>query len=180
MHDQLRKDRKLLPTLELYARELKTSHEAWKETLVQARPGSDPSQIASEALEMALKELEDRLPSASPPDEQRSAVPRRGNGVHPPSHVARLKASRNQPTLFDSLSDNSPPATPAPPGALSDGTVLSPPGRASGNPVPPEGLPQLSAGTVATRAEPRLGLSLWRAVRPRWRGRKRQEKETAP
>ena len=35
-------------------------------TLCQARPGSDPSQIASEALEMALKELEDRLPSASP------------------------------------------------------------------------------------------------------------------
>ena len=69
MHDQLRKERKLLPTLELYAKELKTSHEAWKELLSQARPGSDPSQIASEALEMALKELEDRLPSASPPDD---------------------------------------------------------------------------------------------------------------
>ena len=70
MHEQLRKDRKLLPTLEIYARELKTSHEAWKEILSQARPGSDPSQIASEALEMALKELEDRLPSESPQDEQ--------------------------------------------------------------------------------------------------------------
>ena len=69
MHEQLRKDRKLLPTMEIYAKELKTSHEAWKETLCQARPGSDQSQIASEALEMALKELEDRLPSASPQDE---------------------------------------------------------------------------------------------------------------
>jgi hypothetical protein len=29
------------------------------------RPESDPSQIASEALEMALKEMGDRLPSAS-------------------------------------------------------------------------------------------------------------------
>ena len=69
MHEQLRKNRKLLPTLELYAKELKTSHEAWKELLSQLRPGSDQSQIASEALEMALKELEDRLPSESPPDD---------------------------------------------------------------------------------------------------------------
>ena len=41
MHEQLRKSRKLLPTMELYARELKTSHEAWKEMLAQMRPGSD-------------------------------------------------------------------------------------------------------------------------------------------
>ena len=67
MHDQLRKDRKLLTTMEQYARELKTSHEAWKQTLGQAQPGSDPSQIAFEALAMALKELEDRLPSESHP-----------------------------------------------------------------------------------------------------------------
>ena len=64
MHDELRKSRKLLSTLDLYARELKTSHEAWKGMLLQMRPGSDKSQIASEALEMALKEMEDRLPTA--------------------------------------------------------------------------------------------------------------------
>ena len=69
MHDQLRKDRMLLATVDSYARELKTRHEAWKELLSQARPGSDPNQIASEALEIALKELEDCLDSASPPDE---------------------------------------------------------------------------------------------------------------
>ena len=68
MHEQLRKERKLLPTMELYAHELRTSHEAWKETLSEAKPGSDQSQIASEAMEMALKELEDRLPTGSPPD----------------------------------------------------------------------------------------------------------------
>jgi len=66
MHDQLRKERKLLPAMELYARELKRNHEAWKETLSQLMPGSDPSQIASEALEIALKELEDHLPPVSP------------------------------------------------------------------------------------------------------------------
>lgn len=69
MHEQLRKDRKLLTTMESYARDLKSSHEAWKETLNQERPGSDPSQIASEAMEMALKELEDRLSAGSPPND---------------------------------------------------------------------------------------------------------------
>lgn len=70
MHEQLRLTRRLLPTLSTCAKELKASHEAWKETLSQAKPGSEPSQIASEALEMALKELEDRLPSAPPPDDR--------------------------------------------------------------------------------------------------------------
>jgi hypothetical protein len=65
LHEQLRKERELLPTMELYAKELKTSHEAWKEVLTQAKRHSDPSQIASEALELALKDLEERLPSAS-------------------------------------------------------------------------------------------------------------------
>jgi len=68
IHDQLRKDRKLLPTLEMYSRELKTSHEAWQEMLLGLRPGSDRNQIASEAFELALKEMEDRLPSASSQD----------------------------------------------------------------------------------------------------------------
>ena len=69
LHDQLRKDRKLLETVNLYARELKTSHEAWKEQLSETRPGSESSQIASEALELALKDLEGRLPSESPQDD---------------------------------------------------------------------------------------------------------------
>ena len=70
MLGELRKDRKLLPTVEMYARELKTSHEAWKEFLSGLRPGSDQSQIASEALEIALKGLEDCLPSVSETDEE--------------------------------------------------------------------------------------------------------------
>jgi hypothetical protein len=70
MHEQLRKERKLLTTMEFYAKELKESHEAWEETLGQQRPGSDQIQIRSEALELALKELEDRLPSASETGEE--------------------------------------------------------------------------------------------------------------
>ena len=69
LHEQLRQTHSLLPTLETLAKELKASHETWKETLAKAKPESEPSQIASEALEMAIKELEAHLPSASPPDE---------------------------------------------------------------------------------------------------------------
>ena len=70
LHEQLRLTRRLLPTLQTCAEELKASHEAWMEMLSQAKPGSDRSQIASEALEMALQELKDRLPSASLLNEQ--------------------------------------------------------------------------------------------------------------
>ena len=70
LYEQLRLTHRLLPSLETWAKELKASHEKWKETLAGAKPGSEPSQLASEALEMALKELKDRLPSASPRDEE--------------------------------------------------------------------------------------------------------------
>ena len=69
MHDRLKSERMLLPALNLYAAELRAGHQAWQEQLSRARPGSDPAQIASEALEIALKQLEGRLPPASPPDE---------------------------------------------------------------------------------------------------------------
>lgn len=69
LHDQLRSTRRLMPTLENCARELKASHESWKEVLSRSNPGSDPIQIASEALEMALKELENRLPCELAQDE---------------------------------------------------------------------------------------------------------------
>ena len=69
LHEQLRLTRRLLPTMETCARELKARHEHWKETLATATPESDPSQISSEAMEMALAELEDRLPSVHPQDD---------------------------------------------------------------------------------------------------------------
>jgi DNA-directed RNA polymerase specialized sigma subunit len=69
LYEQLRLKRKVLPTLEILARELKASHEKWQQALSAAKPNSQPNQIASEALELALKELTDRLPIASPPDE---------------------------------------------------------------------------------------------------------------
>jgi hypothetical protein len=70
IYDRLRRQRQVFPTMEHYARELRSLHLAWQETLTQATPGSDPSQITSEALELALTDLEDRLQLGSPQDGQ--------------------------------------------------------------------------------------------------------------
>ena len=69
MHEQLRRSRMLLPALDRYSLQLKTFHEAWKDKLSQAHPGSSEILIASEALEIALQELQEALPSESPPDD---------------------------------------------------------------------------------------------------------------
>jgi hypothetical protein len=62
-YDQLLFTRRLLPTLERYARELRDRHLAWIELLTLAKPKGDPIQIASEAGELATEELQRRLPS---------------------------------------------------------------------------------------------------------------------
>jgi len=69
IYDRLLKTRTLLPTLETYASQLRDNHLAWKDRLAQARPENGESLIASQALEIALKETEDSLPSAFPPDD---------------------------------------------------------------------------------------------------------------
>ena len=66
LYEQLRLTRTLLSTMESCARELKANHETWMETLSRANPGSDPNLISSEAMELALRELEERLPSVHP------------------------------------------------------------------------------------------------------------------
>ncbi len=66
---QLRGQKQMLATIEAYAVELKNRHEAWKKELSRTRPGSDPRQIAAEALELATQDLRERLHSASPKGE---------------------------------------------------------------------------------------------------------------
>jgi hypothetical protein len=61
IHDRLRKKRRLLQTVNAYATDFKAKHNAWMEVLLSARPESDPSQISSEALELALEDLQDSL-----------------------------------------------------------------------------------------------------------------------
>jgi hypothetical protein len=88
MHEQLRQERKLLTTMEMYARELKQSHEAITQQLRQASPESEPSQISSQAFEMALKEMEDRLSPASAVDDQELSLDAAMAHVRSPSRLA--------------------------------------------------------------------------------------------
>ena len=110
MYNKLRSSRTLLPTLDRLARELKASHKAWMDRLAKTKPGSDPSQIAAEALEMALPRA-GFVFRASADGRRRTAVLGRGNGVRPSSHTDRVKASqvRSPRTLFD----DAPPPEPA-------------------------------------------------------------------
>ena len=67
LYEQLRIRKALLQSLEQLALALKTCHQGWMMQLAEAMPGSDPAQISSEALELALQELQDSLPPPSPP-----------------------------------------------------------------------------------------------------------------
>lgn len=73
IYDQLRQRRMLLPTLNRLASELKARHHLWMQELQATRPGSD-SQIASEAIEIALKELQDGLLSGCSSEEENFAT----------------------------------------------------------------------------------------------------------
>jgi hypothetical protein len=73
LHSQLRNSRTLLRAVNDSACALKRYHEDWTDRLTQARPDKDPSQIASEALELAIELLQGDLPRESPPN-ARSAL----------------------------------------------------------------------------------------------------------
>ena len=68
LYDRLRRQRRMPPTLEYYARELKTLHDAWIEILSQAAPNGTPDQVASQALEMAQLDLVERSRYSQPPE----------------------------------------------------------------------------------------------------------------
>jgi hypothetical protein len=74
LYEQLRSSKRLLPAIDAYAIELKTAHAEWMEQLSESRPDSDPSQLASEALELAIQDLTGRLLSVSPKDEAEPAL----------------------------------------------------------------------------------------------------------
>jgi type II secretory pathway component PulM len=66
LHEKLKRERKLLSTMETIARELKTSHEAISQDLAMEQPQMEASLISSQAMEMALTEMEARMPPVSP------------------------------------------------------------------------------------------------------------------
>ena len=61
LHEKLRLSRTLLTTLNLYSSSLKANREAWMDRLSRVKSGSERSQLASEALEIAVQEMEDSL-----------------------------------------------------------------------------------------------------------------------
>jgi hypothetical protein len=65
LHEHLRASKTLLATMERYALMLKASHEAWMAHLNETLPGSGRSQLSSEAIDIAVKELEHHLGSTS-------------------------------------------------------------------------------------------------------------------
>jgi septal ring factor EnvC (AmiA/AmiB activator) len=74
LYEQLRQSRTLLQAVNDTATALKRYHEDWTDRLSQAKPDSDPSQIAIAALELALEDLQESLRSESPPDETEAPV----------------------------------------------------------------------------------------------------------
>lgn len=70
LHETLRRGRMLLPVMESLAIALKARHEALKEQLFATKADIDPSQASSAAMEIAVKEMENRLQAAFPPDGQ--------------------------------------------------------------------------------------------------------------
>jgi hypothetical protein len=75
LYERLRSSKRLLPSMDAYAIDLKARHEAWKLAIARKRPGSDPSQVASEALELAIEDLRAHLPFESPRDEAEPISP---------------------------------------------------------------------------------------------------------
>jgi hypothetical protein len=64
LHRDLQRRKTLLQILEEYAIALRDMHLSWMGQLAQERPGGDPSQISSAALELALQDLRAALPPA--------------------------------------------------------------------------------------------------------------------
>ena len=57
LHEHLRQSRRLLPTLEWMAAELRDRHMDWTRALAQSRPSGTPAQLTAEALELAIRDL---------------------------------------------------------------------------------------------------------------------------
>ena len=115
LHEQLRLTRRLLPTMETCARELKASHETWKETLAQAKPGSDPSQIAQRGNGTGAQGTGGSFALRASPGRRGTAFARPGNGVRPQSYVEKVRAVPKPTQPFRPRRQDSPPADTRPP-----------------------------------------------------------------
>jgi hypothetical protein len=74
LHEELRRERTLLATLDRLAIELKDAHVAWMNELRRASPEGDIRLIANEALELAIEHLQGDLRPESPLDGMESPL----------------------------------------------------------------------------------------------------------
>src|SRR5262245_25862460 len=65
LYEDLRRRRDLLQAVDRYSIDLKARHDLWTDQLAKARPAASPTQIASEALEVAIEELRNHLSAES-------------------------------------------------------------------------------------------------------------------
>lgn len=82
LYEQLRSTKRLLPSMDAYAVDLRTSHRAMIETFTRKWPSRDRRQIEAEALEMAIEELRNRLSSVSPMSAAGPRLQREATSVH--------------------------------------------------------------------------------------------------
>jgi hypothetical protein len=75
LHQQLQSSGTLLQAMEHYAALLKAHHLTWMDSLERQRPGRDPTQFSSQALEMAVQDLRDALPAGSTSNAEAAAEP---------------------------------------------------------------------------------------------------------
>ena len=150
IYEPLRRQRQMLPALEYYANELKTLHQAWKEILVKAVPGSDPDQIASEALEQGAEGPGGSFALQYATGRERAAITRRGDGLYPSSHAERVKHSRGQRSLFDQ-----PPVEPEPEPPSLPATPPAPAAPTFDQPVAPSVSPPTAAIASGDKAKAR-------------------------
>jgi hypothetical protein len=69
LYRKLRSSHTLLPTLERYARILKSRHQYWMDQLYETGPAQHRHQISSAALTLAVDDLQETLSADSPPAE---------------------------------------------------------------------------------------------------------------
>ena len=105
LHEQLRKTRRLLPTLETLRQGTEGQPRSLEGNPLPGEAGQRPEPDRERGTGDGPQGTGGSFALRVSSGRERSAFARPGNGVHPKSHVARLKASRQQPSLFDSLPD---------------------------------------------------------------------------
>jgi hypothetical protein len=69
IYSLLLRRRTMMPTLDRYAVELKDIHQAWIDRLTRQSPAGDTTLLGSEALELAIRDVQNRLRIEFQPDD---------------------------------------------------------------------------------------------------------------